>query len=108
MDTKERSAVTKKNRAARGEEELRLWCMQGTRDIIADLMEWSSDTEQASAITSALMYVPSLGPETVREALKMRHDLKIKESWREAFINESRRELLRNPGDEIISPVMQT
>jgi len=104
MDTKERSEVTAKNRAARGEEELRLWCMKGTRDQLKELMEWTEDSQQASVMTLALRYVHSLGPEAAREALLPRHDLHIKESWRRRFENETRRELLKEPGDEIIAP----
>lgn len=105
MDTKDRSAKTAKGRAARGEEELRLWCRPGTRQMIKDLMEWASDKQQASVMTGALRHLHSLGPEAAREALSPRHDLVIKESWREAFVNESRRELMRDPGDEVITPI---
>lgn len=104
LDTKERSAVTAKNRAARGEEELRLWCMQGTRDQLKDLMDWTKDTQQASVMTLAIRFIHTLGPEAARKALMPRHDLTIKESWRERFENETRRELLRDPGDEIEAP----
>lgn len=105
MDTKERSEVTAKNRAARGEEELRLWCKQGTRDQVKDLMDWTDDTQQASVVTHAIRYLHSLGPEAAREALTPRHNLQLKESWRERFDEESRRDLLKNPGDEIIAPL---
>ena len=104
MDTQQRSAKTAKGRAARGEEELRHWCRLGTRNILKDLMEWANDKQQASVMEAALRYVHSLGPEAAREALHPRHDLEIKESWREAFVNESRRELLRDPGDESFVP----
>jgi hypothetical protein len=104
MDTKERSEVTANNRAARGEEELRLWCMKGTRNQLKELMEWTEDSQQASVMTLAIWYIHSLGPKAAREALIPRHDLKLKNSWRERFDNESRRELVRDPGEEIIAP----
>ena len=104
MDTKERSEVTANNRAARGEEELRLWCMKGTRDQLKKLMEWTEDSQQASVMTLAIRYIHSLGPEAAQEALMPRHDLKIEESWRKRFDSETRRELLREPGDEVLAP----
>ena len=104
MDTQLRSEKTAKSRAARGEEELRLWCRPGTRQMLKEIMEWAEDKQQASVMTSALRYINSLGPEAAREALNPRHDLVIKESWREAFLNESRKELSRDPGDEVLAP----
>lgn len=38
---KERSAKTAARRKARGEEEIRLHCMAGTRQALAELMAWS-------------------------------------------------------------------
>lgn len=103
-DTKDRSALTAKSRATRGEEELRLWCTQGTRNQLKDLMEWTADTQLAWVMTLAIGHIHSLGPEAAREGLNPPHNLTIKESWREKFENETRRKLFRYPGDEIQAP----
>jgi hypothetical protein len=78
--------------------------------MIKDIMEWTDDTEQASAVMFCIRHVHSLGPEGTRLAqkdLSALHKTHIPESWRARFAEESRREAMRNPGDEIISPVMQ-
>ena len=48
---KERSAKTAARRKARGEEEIRLHCMAGTRQALAELMVWSGIEEHGEAIT---------------------------------------------------------
>jgi hypothetical protein len=45
----ERSAKTARKRVANAEEELRLRVRPGTRQALADLMEWSGITEQGEA-----------------------------------------------------------
>lgn len=91
-----------------GAEELRLKALSGEKRMIKDIMEWTDDTEKASAVMFCIRHIHSLGPEGVRLAqkdLSARHNMDIPESWRARFAEESRREAMRNPGDEIISPV---
>ena len=93
-----------------GAEELRLKALAGEKQMIKDIMEWTADKEQASAVMFCIRHVHSLGPEGARLAqkdLSALHKIDIQESWRARFAEESRREAMRNPGDEIISPVMQ-
>lgn len=45
-EQKVRSARTALKRKARGEEEIRLHCMAGTRQALAELMAWSGIEEQ--------------------------------------------------------------
>lgn len=52
---KERSAKSARKRVANAEEELRLRVRPGTRQALADLMEWSGITEQGEAMT--LMFI---------------------------------------------------
>lgn len=78
--TKDRSAKTAAKRIELDEKEVRFRCRKGGRDIIADLMAWTEDTEQASVIEASLRHVHSLGPDAVREALKPRHKMAISEN----------------------------
>jgi hypothetical protein len=59
---KDRSAKTAAKRKARGEEEVRLHCMAGTRQALAELMAWSGIEEQGEAITLMIHHLHSLGP----------------------------------------------
>lgn len=51
VSQKDRSSKAAKKRLAASEEELRLRVRPGTRQALADLMEWSGITEQGEAIT---------------------------------------------------------
>jgi len=59
---KERSAKTAAKRKTRGEEEIRLHCMPGTRQALAELMAWSGIEEQGEAITLMIHHLHGLGP----------------------------------------------
>lgn len=63
---KDRSAKTAAKRKARGEEEIRLHCMAGTRQALAELMAWNDIEEQGEAMTLALHHLHALGPEGSR------------------------------------------
>ena len=58
---KERSAKTAARRKTRGEEEIRLHCMAGTRQALAELMAWSGIEEQGEAITLMIHRLHELG-----------------------------------------------
>jgi hypothetical protein len=58
----ERSAKTARKRVANAEEELRLRVRPGTRQALADLMEWSGITEQGEAMTLMIHRLHGLGP----------------------------------------------
>ena len=59
---KERSAKTAARRKTRGEEELRLHTMSGTRQALADLMAWHGIEEQGEAMTLMIHHLHGLGP----------------------------------------------
>ncbi|WP_338508686.1 hypothetical protein [Pseudomonas poae] len=101
----ERSAKAALKRSEFDEKELRHRCRLGTRQKLEELMAWNEDTEQASVIEGCLRYVHSLGPDGAREALKARHEIVISENVARIFDRESRREIARDPGDEIVSPI---
>jgi hypothetical protein len=58
----ERSEKAAAKRKSRGEEELRMHAMAGTRQVLADLMEWHQIDEQGEAMTLALHNLHALGP----------------------------------------------
>ena len=57
----ERSAKAAQKRIAVQEEELRLRVRPGTRQALADLMEWSGITEQGEAMTLMIHHLHGLG-----------------------------------------------
>ena len=59
---KERSAKTAAKRKTRGEEELRLHTLAGTRQALAELMAWHGIEEQGEAITLMLPHLHALRP----------------------------------------------
>ena len=59
----ERSAKTARKRVALAEEELRLRVRPGTRQALADMMEWSGITEQGEAMTLMIHHLHSMGPQ---------------------------------------------
>jgi hypothetical protein len=93
---KERSAKTAARRKTRGEEEIRLHCMAGTRQALAELMAWSGIEEQGEAITLMIHHLHALGP---RKCLPMldppRHEYVIPENVSRKLELAYNREALR-------------
>jgi hypothetical protein len=58
----ERSEKAAAKRKERGEEEIRLHCLPGTRQALAELMAWSGIEEQGEAITLMIHHLHGLGP----------------------------------------------
>lgn len=58
----DRSAKAATKRKERGEEEIRLHCLPGTRQALAELMAWSGIEEQGEAITLMIHHLHGLGP----------------------------------------------
>ncbi|MGR4041537.1 hypothetical protein [Pseudomonas sp. 910_21] len=58
----DRSAKASAKRKERGEEEIRLHCLPGTRQALAELMAWSGIEEQGEAITLMIHHLHALGP----------------------------------------------
>lgn len=101
----QRSAKSAAKRKELGEEELRHRVRAGEKQMLADLMAWTEDTEQASVMAGALRYVHSLGREGAREALKARHEIVISENVEREFYRQNLIEIRKDPGDEIAQPV---
>ena len=103
---KERSAKTAARRKARGEEEIRLHCMAGTRQALAELMAWSGIEEQGEAITLMIHHLHALGPQKCLPLLDPpRHEITISENVSRIFHHKSMLMIQQDPGDEVVHPV---
>lgn len=100
----ERSAKTARKRVANAEEELRLRVRPGTRQALADLMEWSGITEQGEAMTLMIHHLHALGSKANFLLDPPRHDFQISENVAREFRNKSLLAIQKDPGDEIIQP----
>lgn len=98
---KERSAKTAAKRKSRGEEELRLHTMAGTRQALADLMNWNSIEEQGEAMTLMIHHLHALGPVGSAQFLAPpRHEITISENVSAKLQLAYNREVLRICHDE--------
>ncbi|MCP1419837.1 hypothetical protein J3D47_004080 [Pseudomonas laurylsulfativorans] len=98
---KERSAKTAARRKTRGEEEIRLHCMAGTRQALAELMAWSSIEEQGEAITLMIHHLHGLGPSGVLPLLEPpRHKITLSPTEARKLEIAYRREALRIGRDD--------
>lgn len=100
-EQKVRSAKTALKRKARGEEEIRLHCMAGTRQALAELMAWSGIEEQGEAITLMIHHLHALGPQKSAPLLSPpRHSYEIPENVSAKLQIAYNREVLRICHDE--------
>ena len=102
---KDRSAKAARKRVAVSEEELRLRVRPGTRQALADLMEWSGVTEQGEAMTLMIHHLHALGSAKCLPLLNPpRHVFEPTEIVAREFRNKSLLAIQKDPGDEIIEP----
>ena len=93
---KERSAKTAARRKARGEKELRLHTLEGTRIALAELMAWNGIDEQGEAMTLMIHHLHALGPAGSAQFLKPpRHKIAISENVSRKLELAYQREALR-------------
>ena len=105
LDQKERSARAAKKRAEAGVEEIRHPAYPGIKVMLQDLMDWH-DLSQREAIDLLIMTAHAAGPEESGKHLVVpRHNFTMSKKLRATFDNASRREIIRDSGDEIVSPV---
>lgn len=98
---KDRSAKTAAKRKSRGEEELRMHTMAGTRQALADLMSWNGIEEQGEAMTLMIHHLHGLGPAGSAQFLSApRHKITVSESCRAKLELAYNREALRICHDE--------
>jgi hypothetical protein len=89
-DQKARSAKTAARRKTRGEEEIRLHCMAGTRQALAELMAWSGIEEQGEAITLMIHHLHAMGPQKCLPMLDPpRHVIEVSQNVSLAFHRKS-------------------
>ncbi len=102
----QRSADCADRRKARGEEELRMRTLAGTRQCLADLMRWHGIEEQGEAMTLMLHHLHALGPEGSAPyfAPPALHITALSKSVERKFIEKSLLMIRRDPGDEIVEP----
>lgn len=92
----ERSEKAATKRKQRGEEELRMHALAGTRQVLADLMEWHQIDEQGEAMTLALHRLHALGPTCSAPFFEPpRHEIKISENVSRKLQQFRTRETLR-------------
>ena len=104
---KERSAKTAEKRKARGEEELRMHAMAGTRQALAELMAWHGIEEQGEAMTLMIHHLHALGPKKSAPLLTPpRHVYDVPQNVSLAFHRKSLLMIQQDPGDEIQIPAM--
>ncbi len=100
-EPKERSAKTAARRKTRGEEEIRLHCMAGTRQALVELMAWSGIEEQGEAITLMIHHLHAMGPQKSAPLLTPpRHEYEIPENVSRKLELAYNREALRICHDE--------
>lgn len=100
-EQKVRSAKTALKRKARGEEEIRLHCMAGTRQALAELMAWSGIEEQGEANTLMIHHLHALGPQKSAPLLTpLQHIYEIPENVSHRLQLAYNREALRICNDE--------
>ena len=90
---KERSAKAAQKRLSAGEEELRLRVRPGTKQALADLMEWAAIEEQGEALTLMIHHLHGLGPGGALPLLTPpRHEITISPSVARKLQQFSQRE----------------
>ena len=101
----ERSAKSAAKRKSRGEEEIRLHCMAGTRQALSELMAWSGIEEQGEAITLMIHHLHAMGPQKSAHLLTPpRHVIELSKNVSLAFHRKSLLMIQQDPGDEVVAP----
>ena len=105
VSQKDRSAKASRKRVAVAEEELRLRVRPGTRQALADLMEWSGITEQGEAMTLMIHHLHAMGDQKCLPLLDPPlHVIEVSQNVSLAFHRKNLLMLQQDPGDEIIDP----
>ena len=99
----ERSEKAAAKRKSRGEEEIRLHCLPGTRQALAELMAWSGIEEQGEAITLMIHHLHGLGPGGALPLLELppRHGYVIPEYGSQKLRIAYNRDALRAEFDSV-------
>lgn len=78
MTPQERDEKRKKKEAKAGVEELRMKTRAGTRQALAEIMQWAQVEENGEAMTLLIHRIHELGPEAARHFLSApRHEIVV-------------------------------
>lgn len=78
MTPQEREEKRKKKEAKAGVEELRMKTRAGTRQALAEIMQWAQVEENGEAMTLLIHRIHELGPEAARHFLSApRHEIVV-------------------------------
>lgn len=81
MTPQERDKKRRKKEVNVGIEDLRMKAGQGTRQALAEIMEWAQVEENGEAMTLLIHRIHELGPEAARHFLSApRHEIKLSSS----------------------------
>ncbi|PZW52813.1 hypothetical protein F477_03659 [Pseudomonas sp. URIL14HWK12:I3] len=81
MTPQEREEKRKKKEAKAGVEELRMKTRAGTRQALAEIMQWAQVEENGEAMTLLIHRIHELGPEAARHFLSApRHEIRLSSS----------------------------
>ncbi|MNJ42595.1 hypothetical protein D3C77_375670 [compost metagenome] len=81
MTPQERDEKRRKKEAKAGIEDLRMKAGQGTRQALAEIMQWAEVEENGEAMTLLIHRIHELGPEAARHFLSApRHEIKLSSS----------------------------
>lgn len=98
MTQQQRDEKTAAKRAKAGEEELRLRVRPGTKQALAELMQWADIEEQGEALTLMIHHLHGLGPDRALPMLEVpRHEITVSEKSAARLTLAYQREALRLP-----------
>ncbi|MEK2607747.1 hypothetical protein WLF18_01315 [Pseudomonas shirazensis] len=81
LTPKQRDEKRKEKEAKSGIEDLRMKAGRGTRQALAEIMEWAQVEENGEAMTLLIHRIHELGPEAARHFLSApRHEIKLSSS----------------------------
>lgn len=96
LTQKQRDERTSLKRTKANEEELRLRVRPGTRQALADLMEWAAIEEQGEALTLMIHHLHGLGPGGALPLLEIpRHEITVSPAVAQRLQLAYNREALR-------------
>jgi len=88
------------------EEDLRLKVRPGTKQALAELMEWAGIEEQGEALTLMIHHLHGLGPDRALPLLSPPlHTIELSSSVVAEFSRKSLLMISKDGGDEIIAPL---
>ncbi|MCK2109178.1 MULTISPECIES: hypothetical protein [Pseudomonas] len=102
MTPQERDEKRKKKEAKAGVEELRMKTRAGTRQALAEIMQWAEVEENGEAMTLLIHRIHELGPDAARHFLSApRHEIKLSSSVVRKLDQFRLSRELRTPGLEL-------